>query len=378
MTRRALAFDFALALLLAAAGFVEAATHADDGFRGTAPPVVGGLAAAVGALPLVVRRRRPVVAFALLCALVSLPHLLISYDPVFVGGAVALVVGAESAGRYGRRPAAAWSLLLAVPALLVLAVVVPGFTGSTVVVAAMILAGWALGVLVRALLQRRDALAGELAARREAEAVLVERAVRDERTRIARDLHDVIAHCVSLMVLQAGAARLRIGIDPAGSAESIEQVERTGHEALQDLQRVLGLLRADEGADPTASVSALDDLVAQVQRAGLEVRLRVEGDPAALPPALDRSLYRVVQESLTNALKHGGAPEVDLRLVVGGAHVEVEVVNAVRPQARKPLPGGNGQTGMRERITAFGGAFTAGPDAGHYRVHAVVPVGEAV
>ncbi len=371
-TGRRLAADGALALLFAAAAFLEAAGHGDGGFRGTAPPLLAGLVASLGPLPLVLRRRRPIAALAGVAVLTTFPHLVVSYDVVLLGGLAPLVVAAEASARYGRRPANRWSLLLPLPGLAVLALAVPGFVGTVVVSAALIMAGWAFGVLIRARLDARMALRRELDARRETEALLLDQAVTAERSRIARDLHDVIAHCVSVMVLQAGAARLRLEIDPDGSRESIERIEEVGREALVELQRVLGLLRGDD-ADG-ASVTSLERLVDDVRKAGLTVRFVLDGDLAALPPGLERSLYRVVQECLTNALKHAGDAEAELRLSVSGARVELEVENAAAVR-RSGLPGGNGQVGMRERVMAYGGDLSAGEEAGRYRVRAVVPLG---
>ena len=374
VSRRALAFDLGIAVALAAIAFVEAATHADDGYRGTAPGVVGGLVAALAPLPLAARRTHPLVSAAGVAALGTLPHLLLSYDVVSVGGLGPLVIAAEGAARYGRRPVNRWALLFPLPGLLLLSFTISGFAAQVAVYAAVIGIGWTVGVLVRALIEQREALAGELVARRTTERLLGEQVVAAERARIARDLHDVVAHCVSVMVLQSGAARLRMAVDAVGSEIAIAQVEATGRDALVELQRVLGVLRGDPADDTGSTLSRLDRLVEQFRGAGLGVETRVHGDMSALPPGLDRSLYRVAQESLTNALKHGVSSSAVLALTVTGDHIELEVRNSTRPFRRSDLPGGNGQIGMRERVTAFGGRLTTEAMNGEYRVLALIPL----
>lgn len=373
-SRAAVGIDVGIAVLFAVAAYLEAAGHGDDTFRGSAPPVVGGVVAALAPLPLVARRLRPLTSTVAIVGLAFLPHLVISYDLVFVGGLVVVTIALESAARYGARPRNRLALLAVVPCLVALSVIVPGFAGQAAVYAAILLSGWALGVLIRALADRHAALRGELDARAATQALQLERAVTEERARVARDLHDVIAHCVSVMVLQSGAARLRLSTDRDGSAAAISHIESTGREALVELERMLGLLRGDPLDDPSASLVHLDRLVEQVRGAGLQVSIHVQGDPSVLPAALDRSLYRVAQESLTNALKHGQGAHARLRLTVADDRVAMEVDNPAVAGRVSPLPGGNGQTGMIERIAAFGGRLSTGLVAGRYEVHAEVPL----
>ncbi len=314
MPVRAIAFDTAIAVAFAAIAFFEAATHADDGFTTTGPALLGGVAAGIAPVPLALRRVRPLTSAAAVAALGSLPHLLLTYDVVSVGGLVPLIIAAEGAARYGRRTWNRLALLFPVPGLVVMSITVHGFVGQVAVYAAAIGIGWTVGVLVRALVEQRGSLAREVAALHEARELRLEAAVRAERARIARDLHDVIAHHVSVMVLQSGGARLRMRVDPAGSAIAIAQVEATGHEALVELRRVLGVLRGEPDDEPDRSVARLDRLADQLGSAGLDVSLRLEGDVSSIPAGLDRSLYRVAQECLTNALKHGSDASADVRL----------------------------------------------------------------
>jgi signal transduction histidine kinase len=372
-----LAFDIGIAVGFAAVAFLEAAGHADGGFRGSSPAIPSGLAAAIAPLPLAARRVRPLVSTAGVVVLATAPHLVISFDVILIGGLFVVAVALEGAARYGHRPLNRLATLLPLAPLLLFALTVPGFVGQTAVYVVVLAVGWTVGVLFRALVERRQALRRMLDARQAMQELSAAGAVAAERASIARELHDVIAHCVSVMVLQAGAARLLIAVDPARSAESIDRIEATGREALVELQRVLGLLQAAPGGEPFASLARLDRLTDQLRAAGLDVSVTVEGDLSALPAGLDRSLYRVVQESLTNALKHGADARADLRLAVADDRVEVDVLNPVGGPTRVALPGGNGQIGMVERVRAFGGELSAGLYSGGYRVHAVVPTAAA-
>jgi signal transduction histidine kinase len=376
-TGREIAFDVGVAAAFAAVAFLEASGHADGGFRGAASPVLSGLAAAVAPLPLAARRFRPLTSTASVALLATMPHLVISFDVILIGGLFAVAVALEGAARYGHRPRHRLALLFPLPPLLLFSAMVPGFLGQTVVYVVILGVGWTVGILFRALVERRQALSGLLEARQAMQELETERAVLAERAGIARELHDVIAHCVSVMVLQAGAARLLLEVDPGRSAKSVDLIESTGREALLELRRVLGVLQAGPAIEPFASLARLDRLTERVRAAGLDVAVAVDGDVSSLPSGLDLSLYRIVQESLTNALKHGSDARADLRLAVAGGHVEIVVLNAAVGPGRVALPGGNGQTGMQERVAAFGGALSTGFEQGRYRVHAVVPV-EAV
>lgn len=373
-SRRAVGVDIGVAAVFAVLAFVEAAGHGDNAFRGTAPPLVGGLVAAIAPVPLALRRVRPIGCVIAVASLAFLPHLLVSYDAVFIGGLLAVTVALASAAQYGARPLNRLALLPPLAGLVLFSLLIRDFAGQAAAYAVILLSGWTLGILVRALVERRGALQGALDARAAAEALRLEHAITEERKRVARDLHDVIAHCVSVMVLQAGAARLRLPFDPASSATAIEQIETTGREALIELERVLGLLRADPLDDPSASLTHIDRLADQVGAAGLRVSVQVDGDPSTLSPALDRSLYRVAQEGLTNALKHGLDAQAELRITVDRDRVAMAVWNPAGPHRVPRLPGGNGQTGMRERVAAFGGALTTRLEAGSYELRAEVPL----
>lgn len=238
---------------------------------------------------------------------------------------------------------------------------------------------WTVGDSVRS----RRAYLAEVEARAEAAERegerTAEKAVQDERVRIARELHDVVAHSVSVMVVQAGAARRVLDRDPARAAESLAAIESTGRNALDELRRLLGVLREDRAAASTVPQPTAGDLAALVEqsrRAGLDVDLAVEGTADAVPVGVGLTVYRVVQEALTNVVKHAGPAHVDVHVTYGES-VDIEVADDGRGLCRDAdLPsGGQGLIGMRERIELFGGELHVGPrPGGGFRVRACLPV----
>lgn len=251
---------------------------------------------------------------------------------------------------------------------------------------ALILApAWAVGFLLRRE-QKRSAelarLAAELRAEREKQA---EVAVASERTRISRELHDAVAHTVSVMTLQVGVVRRR---QQPGSVEedTLLQAEALGRQAVDELRRIVGIVRRGEAAAlaPLPSLDLLPELVDQVRRTGADVTLDVVGDAAAVPQAVGMSVYRVAQEGLTNALRHASGAKVEVRVtvagIVGQGAVEVSVVNgAGRSTSDGASGGGHGLVGLRERVAVLGGRLEAGPTPdGGFRLTAVLPSAAAV
>lgn len=204
------------------------------------------------------------------------------------------------------------------------------------------------------------------------------RAVLDERVRIARELHDVVAHHVSLMGVQAGAARRVFHRQPEKAEEVLGTIEATGREAVQELHRLLGFLRREEedGLAPQPSMRHLESLVAQMREAGLPVALTVEGEPRPLPPGVDLSAYRIVQEALTNTLKHAGPATAAVNVRYGAKNLEIEVSDDGQTTAVGAAPvAGNGMIGMRERVGLLGGSLQIDRLAGAgFRVRARLPL----
>ena len=210
------------------------------------------------------------------------------------------------------------------------------------------------------------------------------RAVADERARIARELHDIVAHHVSVMVVQAAAARRVLTRQPDLATSALNDVEATGRQALVELRRMLGVLRSDDAADellPQPSLEHLDSLVAQLRDTGLAIDLRVEGRRRPLPPGIDVNAYRIVQEALTNVLKHAGTAAATVCVRFGERELELEIVDDGRGAAAAilaPVGEGHGIVGMRERAQLHGGTVEAGPiPTGGYRVRARLPIDPA-
>jgi signal transduction histidine kinase len=374
--------DIVLLSALLAGGVAEALSAAQLSGGEQAVALVCAVLAVVA---LAFRRREPEASFAALFAIVALWVVLAygwSQGP-FVGF-LDLLAGAFALGLYGRgrRPAIVFAAVLA--ALVAHDVYAWArdliAAGDTVPAWLFLIAAYASGVAF----QRRSLLAEVLADRAdraEGERELRAReAVADERSRIARELHDVIAHDVSVMVVQAqGAARVLEGDQPE-VRDALAAIETTGRGAVDEMRRLLGVLRrTDEeiAFAPQPSLGELEALVAGVREAGLPVQLEVVGDPVALPPGVDLSAYRIVQEALTNALKHAGPARARVVVRYGADAVELEVSDdgAGAPGA----PGtGHGLVGMRERVALYRGELQAGRRReGGWALHARLPLGAA-
>jgi signal transduction histidine kinase len=207
------------------------------------------------------------------------------------------------------------------------------------------------------------------------------RAAAEERRRIAREMHDVVAHSVSVMVVQAGGARRILERDPARAIAAGEQIERTGREALAEMRRLLGVLNP-EGEEPAAlapqpTLDGLGALADRARAAGLPVSLHVEGAPRPLPTGVDLAAYRVVQEALTNALKHAGTTPTEVHVRWGATQLELEILDRGPGGTADRATGesGHGLVGMRERVRLYGGELETGRRrGGGFRVHARIPL----
>jgi signal transduction histidine kinase len=201
-------------------------------------------------------------------------------------------------------------------------------------------------------------------------------AAAEERARIARELHDIVAHRVSTVVIQAEAG-LMTADEPERTRDALAAIRDSGRQALGELRRLLGLLQ--EGPDgapvaPQPGLGGLEELVTGARGAGLDVALRVDGDLSDLPPSTDLAAFRIVQEALTNALRHARTP-TGVRLDRARSELTVEVRNALAPGDTAFAGGaGHGLAGMRERVRVFGGTLAAGPDGGDFVVRAVLPI----
>jgi signal transduction histidine kinase len=247
-----------------------------------------------------------------------------------------------------------------------------------------LVAMWFMGWTVRR--RTADAVAAGLATARLAEDVDLERqqAASVERVRIARELHDVIAHSVSLMVVQAGAAEQMLLHSPDRALEPIRAVADTGREALEEMGRLLGVLREhgeEVGLTPQPGIRDLGRLVEQSRALGVDVDLAIAGTPRALPPGVELTIYRIVQEALTNTRKHATASVASVRLIYRRDEVDIEIADpgpASSLRTGTVAPSGHGLVGMHERVAVYGGGLEAGPNAGGgFTVTARIPVDPA-
>ena len=394
MSRRSLAFDIAVAALVGVLGQLEAwagvgATHQQG------PVWAQSLLYAVAAVLLLWRRRHPLAVLGVMTA-VYLVEFAVFGSPEGNGVALAPMVATYSAGRYAA-PRRSW---LALPLAFVFWLGWMSFDplnegGSTVerlgtaVWMAPSVIAWLAGALVRVTLLYRD----QRVATREQQA---SRAVAEERNRIARELHDVVGHSVSVMTVQAAAVRRRLRDDQVVEREALETVEGVGREAMAEMRRLVGVLREPDGQraslEPSPGLGQVDRLAEQFRSSGLPVSVTVTGDPRELPGGVDLTAYRLLQEGLTNSLRHAS----------GASHAEVVIAydsgcraaRGRRRRARRPgvgggagvrgseadagvdadAAGGNGLVGMRERIAVYGGSLRAGPRAdGGFELVAVLP-----
>jgi signal transduction histidine kinase len=248
-----------------------------------------------------------------------------------------------------------------------------------------------LGDSVRSRRERIAALEERAALLERNQEDLAEKAVRSERARIARELHDVVAHGMGVMVIQAGAARRVLPTNPDQAADALTTIEAVGRESMTEMRRLLGVLRADDAGEadrePQPGTADLPDLVARCRKAGLPVELSIEGEPRPLSAGVDLSAYRIVQEALTNVRDHAGTATAMVRLCYGEREVEVQVLDDGRGEildtdADADAPAragrGNGIVGMRERVELYGGKLCVGNRVGGgYAVRATLPLEEA-
>jgi signal transduction histidine kinase len=374
VTRRAF-IDVGLPLVLAAVALVEVATSGDF----DAPWPVAAMFTLGTTLPLVWRRRAPLVVLVATLACVAIPdtthEIGNNASAPFAGVLVAAYAsGAYTSRRDGRIAAAIIGAMVVLMALSIGEDVV----GDAVFIGGILFAVWGTATMVRS----RQELAAALAARtveleheREDKARL---AVAEERARIARELHDVVAHNLSIMVVQAGAERRALGDERPGTTDVLATIEATGRAAMAEMRRLLGMLRRSDdelALAPQPSLRYLGELVDQVREAGMPVELRIEGEPRPVAPGIDLSAYRIVQEALTNALKHAGPAHARVTVRYGEKELDIEIADDGTGAAEDAPAGGHGLVGMRERVALFGGDLATGRrNGGGYAVRARLPL----
>jgi signal transduction histidine kinase len=381
-TRRAASvqqlIDVAVPVVLAVLAIVQLVAGPPPG-----NPALLTVSALAAVLPLVARRRAPLTVTVVVMTAVVVQVLVTGGEPATFASFLAAMVCVYTLAREARPRAIAAGLLFVLVAVVTTALLqartapVHAFDAVYPLVYFGIAGG--LGAFVRqralrlsAVEDRAVALEGEL--EREAEL-----AAAQERARIARELHDVVAHGLSLMVVQAEAAEEMLARSPEAAAEPLHRVQRTGREALGEMRRLLGVLRTADSAPtstvPQPSLRRLPELVREAAGAGLPVEVAVIGEPEELPAGRELAAFRIVQEALTNVRRHAHASAARVELTYTPASLRIDVTD----DGQGPAGGhaGHGLIGMRERAALYGGTLDAGPGAGGgFRVTAVLPVGE--
>jgi signal transduction histidine kinase len=362
------------------------------------PKALGLVLALASTVPVAWRARRPLTVCAVVlaanggCVYVAAP-MQAAFQPFLALVLCGYSVGSRAEGRH-----ALWvppALAIAAIPMFALAVAAGQDPGNAIPSYVWLIAAWAVGRIVRSsrriirswqqknlALERANR---ELDMQRELQA---QAAVMVERGRIARELHDVIAHNVSMMVVQAGAAERVLDGDHPHVRKALDVIASTGRQTVDEMRTLLGVLRSDAGLGgltPQPSLADLGELVRGVREAGLPVTLRIDGEPCPLSQALDLSAFRIVQEALTNALKHAGPARAEVIIRYQPAAVELEIRDTSVGREGQPRPEqgneqgngtgqGHGLVGMRERVAMFGGEFTAEPaPSGGYLVRARMP-----
>ena len=331
-------------------------------------------------VPLAFRRRAPATMMLVGC-LIWILYISLGYWPVVA--AYPMLLAFYTAAAIGPRWAAPAGVAVAGLVWVYAGLVSPGSSMASVIAQAVAipLVVWRVGHGARQLAESNARLARTAEELRRGRAELARRVLVDERVRIARELHDVVAHHMSVISVQAGLARYVLRSDPATADAALDAVLDTSTEALDEMRRMLGLLRLgrepgehDESDTlrPLPGLEGLPDLISRVRSAGLPVTLTVEGEPRALPHGVALTAYRIVQESLTNALKHAGPARA---AVTVGFTPEAVRLTVTDDGAGSPGPGtGHGLVGLRERAALYGGSITAGPREPHgFEVSATLP-----
>jgi len=357
MAERHPRIDVALALVLTATGVAEAVL----GLTGSPEPWYVVITVPLTTLPLVVRRTRTVAAVGVFASALLLQALLGSDLPGGLTEAAVLVLMVYAVGAHTASPT---TYVLLVAVLLVLALVIgvgpDPHPANFVYMAFVVVASWVAGVVVR-MTEERSRLLGE-------------RRAMQERARIAGELHDVVSHNVSAMVIQAAAER-RDQAAESTAAQTLSDIERHGRQTLIELRRLLGVLRIDDGAplSPQPGIRDLDRLVEASNGGDLRVELHVQGDPQPVAGGASLAIYRVVQESITNARKHSHAQAVDVTLCWSPHVLEVEVFDPGPPRRTHQVPSsGVGLRIMADRLASVGGTLEAGRTSGGFSTRAVL------
>lgn len=368
--------DVAIALGLAALSLLALVSGAPD----IGPPgAVTALLLLLESLPLIVRRRYPLEVMLVIVS-ATIVHIAILPAGLDLQAGLGILVAIYTVGeRLDRRTSLGLTGLTAVIVgiLFVVRAGLPDGLQSLIQTELILGVAWLLGDASR--IRRLYTLAlEEQTRRREQERDdRTRRAIQDERERIAREMHDIVTHHVSVIVIQAGGGLRAIDTRPDEARSALDVIARTGRQALGDMRRMLGILGEGEGNGPMPGLDSLDDLLEQVRAAGLAVELVVDGPARPLDPGLELSAYRIVQEGLTNSLKHARGGHAVVTVRYGPAALEISIHDERGPggpPGMEPEHEGRGLVGMRERAAMFRGTFAAEPTTTGFRVTAYLPV----
>ena len=376
------AVDAAIALAFTAAALWIVAIRIGEDTAYRDGDALGIVLLLLQTLPLAVRRVAPLAALAVCAGAVSL-YAILGYQGVWAGTFAALILLFTTASLTDLRHALA-GLALAGVAIVIYFAADRGDSGALAAVTtfATYSVAWGIGVLLRS---RREytAVVEERASLLERDReVRAREAVADERARIARELHDIVGHALNLIVIQSSGAQRVFETKPEVARETLASIESTGRNALGDMERMLGMLRStqlnDDALSPQPGLSHVDSLAAQVSEAGLPVDVTVEGTPVPLPSSIELSAYRIIQEALTNALKHAGPAHACVSMRYRPDTLAIEITDdgqGLAGEGNGERKGGRGLIGMRERVGLFGGQLSAGPrPEGGFRVSASFPL----
>jgi len=377
------AVDALLALGFTAAALwtVAARVGGDDAFR--EDDFFGIVLLLFQTLPIAARSVAPLGALTVSVAAISL-HIGLGYQGVPAGTFAALVILYSAASLTDIRQGALAALITASGIGIYFATDRgdPGLA-QAVTTYATYAAAWGLGMYARSRREYTNIVEERASLLEREREVRAREAVADERARIARELHDIVGHALNLIVIQSGGAQRVFQSKPELARDSLASIESTGRRALTDMERMLGILRGaaevDEVLSPQPGLSQVESLAARVSQAGLPVEVTVEGAPVALPPSVDLSAYRIIQEALTNALKHAGPAHATVKISHFPDSLELEITDdgqGASGEGAGDYQGGRGLIGMRERVALFGGELSVGPrSGGGFRVHVRLPLG---
>ncbi len=387
--RASVSRDVILAAAVTAFGLLVTFVRIGDGTIYHGPRLPNAILSVLVTSALVWRRTRPLLALTWIFAVYAATFVVVRHDLQFVAGFVVIIVLVASAAYHARRRDALACLAVGLATIAVFILLEPQFGGwaSAVYYLAMVALPWLAARGLRSREDRAAALGTQLALAQAGQEARQREILLEQRAQIARELHDIVAHSVSVILLQVGAARMR-AVDQPAVGEPLHAAEASGRQALAELRRLLGVLNnasaEDRGRDhaagervpdaPQPSIATLDRLASTVRAAGLDIDLAITGEVKPLPPGLELSVYRIVQEALTNVLKHARASRARVRVDYGPDAVTIDVIDDGTARAASGAPAGHGLVGMRQRVRVFGGTTMAGPaPGGGWHVRAELP-----